>query len=269
MDESPNKDAFPTHRAARAFAVEAMCMFILSSLVIGLRIYIRVRQIGFKNLTADDYLMLLVLPFFASEIAVAFVSGNRFHGLLNSGMTDEERAGLLPESQEFLDRVNGSKFQIVAWCIYATIVWTIKASLCAFYFRMTDDEVGPHRAARWAVRECCLAIIASNLPIIWGWMRGALKPMLSSLKAPRAFKKRRQDGSIKLSDYPERSTFESGMKPTTTRASLGHETTTSIVADADGHGKSSLEFLSSSPAARGGILKQTEVRIQTTTRDMV
>lgn len=119
------------------------------------------------------------------------------------------------------------------------------------------------------MRECCLAIIASNIPIIWGWMRGTLKPLLSSLKARRAFKKRHQNGSIKLSDYPERSTFETGMKPATTRASLGHETTTSIVADADGHGKASLEFLSSSPAAGGGILKQTEVRIQTTTRDIV
>lgn len=138
-------------------------MFILSSLVIGLRIYIRVRQVGINNLKADDYLMLLVLPFFASEIAVAFVSGSRFHGLLNSGMTDEERSSLLPESQEFLDRyegdierskevrmgivvlndprVNGSKFQIVAWCIYATIIWTIKASLCAFFFRLTVSNL--------------------------------------------------------------------------------------------------------------------------------
>jgi hypothetical protein len=36
-----------------------------------------------------------------------------------------------------LYRVRGSQFQILGWCIYVTIVWTIKASLCAFYFRLT------------------------------------------------------------------------------------------------------------------------------------
>ncbi|KAH6876734.1 hypothetical protein B0T10DRAFT_566700 [Thelonectria olida] len=35
------------------------------------------------------------------------------------------------------DKVGGSKNQVAGWTVYTTVLWTIKAALCAFYFRLT------------------------------------------------------------------------------------------------------------------------------------
>lgn len=36
------------------------------------------------------------------------------------------------------DRVNGSKTQIAGWSVYSTLLWTLKASCCAYYLRLTE-----------------------------------------------------------------------------------------------------------------------------------
>jgi hypothetical protein len=59
------------------------------------------------------------------------------NGLTNSYMTDEERASLSPDSQEYADRVLGSKIQVFGWTLYAASLWCIKACVAIFYSRLT------------------------------------------------------------------------------------------------------------------------------------
>lgn len=57
--------------------------------------------------------------------------------LANSGMTKEERKNLDPDSEEYYLRVGGSKTQLINWSMYILLLWTLKASMCIFYSRLT------------------------------------------------------------------------------------------------------------------------------------
>ncbi|KAL2214402.1 hypothetical protein CC79DRAFT_1249002, partial [Sarocladium strictum] len=110
--------------------------------IVMLRTWIRVRQVGFSKLYLDDYFMLLALVPYITETVLAYMVGASYGGLTNSNMTDEQRRLLSPESEEYRWRVAGSKVQIAGWIMYAGVLWCIKASLCAFYSRLTDGVSG-------------------------------------------------------------------------------------------------------------------------------
>ena len=119
------------------FVAEAFTLLSIGILIIFLRTYARLRQVGIRNFEADDWLMLLVIVPYTIETALAYTVGAQFHGLTNSGMTDEERKALSPDSDEHAWRVGGSKIQVAGWVMYASVLWLVKAALCAFYFRLT------------------------------------------------------------------------------------------------------------------------------------
>lgn len=48
------------------------------------------------------------------------------------------RATLDPGSQEFHDRVSGSKTQLMGWIVYTVLLWTLKICMLLFYARLTD-----------------------------------------------------------------------------------------------------------------------------------
>ncbi|KAF5013045.1 hypothetical protein FDECE_939 [Fusarium decemcellulare] len=59
------------------------------------------------------------------------------------------------------------------------------------------------KSAAWAVRESFVALITSNLPMTWGWMRQKLKPVLGSWLSSSGSNPQRvgpQPGSIMLAD---------------------------------------------------------------------
>lgn len=126
-----------------SFATEGFTYLAISYLIVGLRLAIRVRQAGIRNLFADDYLMIIALLPYTTETILAYLVGERFHGLTNSGMTDEERANLKVDSDEYGWRVGGSQIQVAGWCVYVSVIWSIKASLCAFYSRLTVGYLFP------------------------------------------------------------------------------------------------------------------------------
>ena len=123
-----------------AFTVEAFTLLSIGIAVIFLRTFTRIRQVGIRDLEADDYLMLAAIVPYATETALAYTVGAFYGGLTNSGMSDAERAALSPDSEEYSWRVSGSKVQVAGWCMYVTVLWVIKGALCAFYLRLT---VGP------------------------------------------------------------------------------------------------------------------------------
>lgn len=52
-------------------------------------------------------------------------------------MTDEERAALDPNSEEYYNRQWGSKIQVIGWSFYAAILWLLKACIAIYYSRLT------------------------------------------------------------------------------------------------------------------------------------
>ncbi|KAK7428205.1 hypothetical protein QQZ08_005271 [Neonectria magnoliae] len=123
--------------AVSAFAAEAFTLLSLGIMIIFLRTYARIRQVGVRNFEADDYLMLLVIVPYTIETALAYTVSAKYEGLTNSAMTDAARAALAVDSREYKLRVGGSKIQIAGWTMYTTVLWVIKSALCAFYFRLT------------------------------------------------------------------------------------------------------------------------------------
>lgn len=155
------------------FAVEAFTLLSIGIVIIFLRTYARLRQVGIQNFEADDYLMLLAIIPYTIETALAYTVGAQFKGLTNSGMTDEERKALSPDSDEYGWRVGGSKIQVAGWVMYASVLWVIKAALCAFYFRLTvrpsmaysrGDMTDHHRPASLVTRHGFISVLDS-LPL--------------------------------------------------------------------------------------------------------
>ena len=74
--------------------------------------------------------------------AIYIVTGAK--GLTNSYMTDEERASLSPDSEEYAYRVLGSKIQVFGWALYVASLWYIKAYVAVFYSRLTYVPRAPN-----------------------------------------------------------------------------------------------------------------------------
>lgn len=92
--------------------VEACIYLGISILVIGFRTFCRTKQGGFRNLQADDYLMLILIIPLSGETFLGYTVGTWYHGLTNSGMTDEQRAALSPDSDEYKWRYVGLKISV-------------------------------------------------------------------------------------------------------------------------------------------------------------
>jgi len=52
-------------------------------------------------------------------------------------MTPEQRAGIDHGSEEYKNRVMGSKIQVIGWSLYAAILWCLKLCIAAVYARLT------------------------------------------------------------------------------------------------------------------------------------
>ncbi|KAF4962635.1 hypothetical protein FSARC_9305 [Fusarium sarcochroum] len=126
----------------RAFNVEAFSLLGIAVLVTALRSYVRISAVGFRNLWADDYLVVLAAGIYAIETGLAYSVGNIAKGLANNSMTDEQRASLHPDDREYQLRVMGSKIQLVLWATYSSLLWVLKAAICTFYYRLTKDLDG-------------------------------------------------------------------------------------------------------------------------------
>ncbi|KAI5455593.1 hypothetical protein BGZ63DRAFT_497356 [Mariannaea sp. PMI_226] len=120
-----------------SFTVEIFTFVGIGLWFVGFRVFCRTRRKGIQGLKADDYLMLCAtIPAIAYTV-LAYRAIVAYRGLANNGMSDEERSSLSPDSEEYKIRVVGSKVQFTAWFMWLTAMWTIKASMCAFYRRLT------------------------------------------------------------------------------------------------------------------------------------
>ena len=84
-----------------SFATEAFTLLSVGISIVLFRTYARWKLVGFSGLEVDDYLMLFVIIPYATETALGYAVGASAKTLTNSGMTDEERAALSPDSDEY------------------------------------------------------------------------------------------------------------------------------------------------------------------------
>ncbi|KAK4201659.1 hypothetical protein QBC40DRAFT_197698 [Triangularia verruculosa] len=117
--------------------IEAFTLLALGMVIIALRIVVRWRSVGLANLQLDDYFMVLAGILFIIDLIAAMLVVTKANGLTNSYMTDEQRAALSPDSPEYMDRVLGSKIQVIGWNVMVASLWCIKASVAIFYSRLT------------------------------------------------------------------------------------------------------------------------------------
>ncbi|RMJ12767.1 hypothetical protein BHE90_008338 [Fusarium euwallaceae] len=128
--------------ALRAFNIEAFTLLALALLITALRTYVRISTVGWRNLWADDYLILLAAVVYSVETGLAYSVGNIAKGMANNSMTDAQRAALQPDDTEYQLRVLGSKIQLAGWSTYSFLLWILKGAMCTFYYRLTKDLEG-------------------------------------------------------------------------------------------------------------------------------
>ncbi|KAI1378023.1 hypothetical protein F4677DRAFT_414238 [Hypoxylon crocopeplum] len=123
--------------ALRQFVTEDWTLFSIGLSFTALRTVARVKQVGFRGLQVDDYLVWVAMIFYAAETSLAYSVGAVAKGLANNGMTDEQRQTLDPSSTEYQTRITGSKIQLAGWSTYSALLWSLKTSLLVFYMRLT------------------------------------------------------------------------------------------------------------------------------------
>ncbi|KAK4151639.1 hypothetical protein C8A00DRAFT_45212 [Chaetomidium leptoderma] len=119
--------------------IEAFVLLSLVVVIIALRTAVRLKNVGLRGLQLDDYLMPVAGILCIIDLVAAIYVVTMVNGLSNSYMTDEERAALSPDSQEYADRVFGSKIQVFGWTLYAASLWCLKACVAIFYSRLTAN----------------------------------------------------------------------------------------------------------------------------------
>ncbi|KAJ5555953.1 hypothetical protein N7513_003595 [Penicillium frequentans] len=146
--------------------VESWILLSLALAVIGVRICVRWKLVGPSNFQLDDYLMPLAGIVFVLETVAAYLVVADYGGLTNSYMSDEQRAALDPISEEWSNRVAGSKIQVIGWSLYVTILWLVKFSLTVFYSRLTTGLQGLATRVRVAYVVLGVTYAATELSLL-------------------------------------------------------------------------------------------------------
>ncbi|KAK8920110.1 hypothetical protein VCV18_008945 [Metarhizium anisopliae] len=144
-------EPFEPNAAQRSLVVSvtaeevALCVIGIAMTII--RVCARAVAVGWKGLRGDDYLVTVAALFYVSMTAFSTSLNHVSGGATNAGLTDNERAAILPGSLAFEQRVLGSKLQIGGWLSYVMCLWTLKTSLLVLYLRLTEG-LGRHYTIR-------------------------------------------------------------------------------------------------------------------------
>ncbi|PWY76022.1 hypothetical protein BO94DRAFT_605213 [Aspergillus sclerotioniger CBS 115572] len=136
-------------KAALNSTVQLWTLYSIGCAVTLLRTYSRWKDMGWRGLRLDDYLIWVAIAFYTAQVALAYSVGQSAHGLANNSMTDSQRAALAAGSAEFRRRVLGSKIQIAGWATYSAMINSLKLSMLAFYSRLMEGLGRRHRIPIW------------------------------------------------------------------------------------------------------------------------
>ncbi|KAJ5412751.1 hypothetical protein N7465_005056 [Penicillium sp. CMV-2018d] len=150
------------------FNTEAFTLLGVAIVIIGLRTTARWIMVGPKGFQADDYLMIVACVVYGLETGAAYMVGAWFMGLANNSMTDEQRKGLSPDSEEYRLRVGGSKVQVAGWSLYTLLLWLLKTCMAIFYSRLTAGLVNMRIRIHLAYVLIAITYIATICSILFG-----------------------------------------------------------------------------------------------------
>ncbi|KAJ6087979.1 hypothetical protein N7467_006893 [Penicillium canescens] len=150
------------------FNTEAFTLLAVAIVIIGLRTTARWIMVGPKNFQADDYLMLVASVVYGLETGAAYMVGAWFMGLANNSMTDEQRATLSANSEEYRLRVGGSKVQVAGWSLYTLLLWLLKTCMAIFYSRLTAGLINMRVRIHIAYTLIAGTYIATICSILFG-----------------------------------------------------------------------------------------------------
>ncbi|KAI8958588.1 hypothetical protein F5Y11DRAFT_351403 [Daldinia sp. FL1419] len=160
----------------QAFIREVWGLQGTAYLVVALRFYSRFSILGWNSLAWDDGIMLLAIVVHTAESLMAYLVVAYWKGLANNAMTDEQRATLHQDSNEWHLRVNGSKTHVAGLMLYTTLLWLLKACWLIYYSRLTEGLNNVHRLIRYGIIivsvtyiSCLLVAFLKCIPFHHQW----------------------------------------------------------------------------------------------------
>ncbi|PGH34996.1 hypothetical protein GX50_02130 [[Emmonsia] crescens] len=113
--------------------IETWAEFAAGSCIILLRIFTRLKLVGFRGLKADDYLIIPAWFSYAGMTAMAHIVGyaqdnGNIPAALRATMSEEEKAL----------RSLGSKCFMTGWYTYIGLIWSLKMNMLFFYKRVVN-----------------------------------------------------------------------------------------------------------------------------------
>ncbi|PNS16340.1 hypothetical protein CAC42_6447 [Sphaceloma murrayae] len=124
--------AFPT-AFWQQLETESYTLMTIGLFIIGLRTYARIRKLGFRNLQADDYVMLTAVIWYVMTVV-------GLNGLAQSAGTalagPGEDVSLLSD-EVVAARAYGAKITFMAEQGMLNVIWTLKACMLIMYGRLT------------------------------------------------------------------------------------------------------------------------------------
>ncbi|GKZ25189.1 hypothetical protein AbraIFM66951_001113 [Aspergillus brasiliensis] len=164
-------------KAAYNSNVQLWTLYAIGVAVTLLRTYSQCKDLGWRRLRLDDYLIWVAIVFYTAQVALAYSVGNVAHGLANNSMTNDQRAALSPDSAEYRDRIIGSKIQIAGWATYTALINSLKLSMLVFYTRLMDGLGRRYRVPIWigfglvigSFVACMITILAACRPFHKNW----------------------------------------------------------------------------------------------------
>ncbi|KUI65764.1 hypothetical protein VM1G_02258 [Cytospora mali] len=135
---------------AQEFINEVWGLQGVAYLVLVLRYYSRLVTLGWRKFALDDLIIAVATVVHTAESVAAYYVVAYWNGLANNGMTEEQRATLDPNSEEWRLRVNGSKTHVIGLLLYATLLWLLKGCWTIYYSRLTEGVGTPRRMVTWA-----------------------------------------------------------------------------------------------------------------------
>ncbi|KAL7655772.1 hypothetical protein ACMYSQ_004914 [Aspergillus niger] len=164
-------------KAAYNSNVQLWTLYAIGCAVTLLRTYSQCKDLGWRRLRLDDYLIWVAILFYTAQVALAYSVGNVAHGLANNSMTEAQRATLDPGSAEYRERIIGSKIQIAGWATYTALINSLKLSMLVFYTRLMDGLGRRYRVPIWigfalvigSFVACMITILAACRPFNKNW----------------------------------------------------------------------------------------------------
>lgn len=134
--------------------------FAVAAWLVGLRLYARLSEN--RTLRSDDYCLLLALSFLLANAILQTLQTKSLYYLVRSG------AGQVPGGQQLKDHGNNYvRYQFAVIAIFWSVLWSVKASFLALYYRFFRSKPW-YKTAWWcSVTFTALAYVGCWIASVW------------------------------------------------------------------------------------------------------